>query len=36
MFQNYIKEIYLDSDTKVACISGAPSENWRTGSSPTR
>ncbi len=26
MFMNYIKEIYLDSDTKVACISGAPSE----------
>jgi predicted TIM-barrel fold metal-dependent hydrolase len=26
MFQNYLKEIYLDSDTKVACISGAPSE----------
>ncbi len=26
MFANYIKEIYLDSDTKVACISGAPSE----------
>ena len=26
MFQNYIKEMYLDSDTKVACISGAPSE----------
>ena len=26
MFQNYIKEIYVDSDTKVACISGAPSE----------
>ena len=26
MFQNYIKEIYLDSDTKVALISGAPSE----------
>jgi len=26
MFQNYVKEIYLDSDTKVACISGAPSE----------
>ena len=26
MFQNYIKEIFLDSDTKVACISGAPSE----------
>lgn len=25
-FANYIKEIYLDSDTKVACISGAPSE----------
>jgi predicted TIM-barrel fold metal-dependent hydrolase len=27
MFANYLKEIYLDSDTKVACISGAPSEN---------
>lgn len=26
MFQNYLKEIYLDSDTQVACISGAPSE----------
>ena len=26
MFQNYIKEMYLDSDTKVALISGAPSE----------
>ena len=26
MFQNYLKEMYLDSDTKVACISGAPSE----------
>ena len=26
MFTNYLKEIYLDSDTKVACISGAPSE----------
>ena len=26
MFTNYIKEIFLDSDTKVACISGAPSE----------
>ena len=26
MFQNYMKEIYFDSDTKVACISGAPSE----------
>ena len=26
MFQNYVKEIYLDSDTKVACISGSPSE----------
>lgn len=26
MFQNCLKEIYLDSDTKVACISGAPSE----------
>src|ERR1700750_1930293 len=26
MFAKYFKEIYLDSDTKVACISGAPSE----------
>src|SRR6266576_3956440 len=26
LFANYLKEIYLDSDTKVACISGAPSE----------
>ena len=26
MFSNYLKEIFLDSDTKVACISGAPSE----------
>ncbi len=26
MFTNYIKEVFLDSDTKVACISGAPSE----------
>ncbi|MFZ2651274.1 MAG: amidohydrolase family protein, partial [Burkholderiaceae bacterium] len=26
MFHNYLKEIYLDSDTKIACISGAPSE----------
>jgi predicted TIM-barrel fold metal-dependent hydrolase len=25
-FANYLKEIYLDSDTKVACISGSPSE----------
>ena len=25
-FANYIKEMFLDSDTKVACISGAPSE----------
>ena len=25
-FANYFKEVYLDSDTKVACISGAPSE----------
>jgi predicted TIM-barrel fold metal-dependent hydrolase len=25
-FANYLKEIYFDSDTKVACISGAPSE----------
>jgi len=30
-FDNYVKEIFLDSDTKVACISGAPSdvpEDW--------
>jgi predicted TIM-barrel fold metal-dependent hydrolase len=26
MFTNYLKKICLDSDTKVACISGAPSE----------
>jgi len=26
MFHNYLKEMYLDSDTKVALISGAPSE----------
>jgi hypothetical protein len=25
-FANYLKEMYLDSDTKVCCISGAPSE----------
>ena len=25
-FANYFKEVYLDSDTKVACITGAPSE----------
>ena len=25
-FANYIKEMFLDSDTKVVCISGAPSE----------
>ena len=25
-FANYLKEIYFDSDTKVACISGSPSE----------
>jgi hypothetical protein len=36
MFDNYLKEMYLDSDTKVALISGAPSEVPRTGSSPTR
>jgi len=28
-FANYLKEIYLDSDTKVACISGSPSEEPR-------
>ena len=32
MFPNYLKEIFLDSDTKVACISGAPLECTRTGS----
>src|SRR5262245_15188930 len=26
MFANYLKEMFLDSDTKVALISGAPSE----------
>jgi hypothetical protein len=25
-FANYVKEIFMDSDTKVACISGAPSD----------
>ena len=25
-FANYVKEVFLDSDTKIACISGAPSE----------
>jgi uncharacterized protein len=25
-FDNYIKEIFVDSDTKIACISGAPSD----------
>jgi hypothetical protein len=25
-FANYVKELFLDSDTKVACISGAPSD----------
>ena len=25
-FANYVKEIFLDSDTKVACLSGAPSD----------
>jgi len=28
-FANYFKEIFLDSDTKVACISGSPSEEPR-------
>ena len=28
-FANYLKEIWLDSDTKVACISGSPSEEKR-------
>jgi predicted TIM-barrel fold metal-dependent hydrolase len=30
-FASYVKEVFLDSDTKVACISGAPSdvpEDW--------
>src|SRR5258706_3529598 len=26
-FQNYLKEIYLDSDTKIALLSGAPFDN---------
>ncbi|HEY7495292.1 MAG TPA: amidohydrolase family protein [Candidatus Tectomicrobia bacterium] len=25
-FANYVKEVFLDSDTKVACLSGAPSD----------
>jgi uncharacterized protein len=28
-FANYLKEIYFDSDTKVACVSGSPSEETR-------
>ena len=28
-FANYFKEVFLDSDTKVACISGSPSEETR-------
>jgi predicted TIM-barrel fold metal-dependent hydrolase len=28
-FANYLKEIYLDSDTKIALISGSPSEDAR-------
>ncbi len=28
-FANYFKEMFLDSDTKVACISGSPSEEPR-------
>lgn len=30
-FANYVKEVFLDSDTKVACLSGSPSdvpEDW--------
>ena len=29
-FENYVKEIYVDSDTKVALLSGAPFDdpNW--------
>jgi hypothetical protein len=26
-FQNFLKEVYLDSDTRVALLSGAPSDN---------
>jgi uncharacterized protein len=28
-FANYFKEVFLDSDTQVACISGSPSEESR-------
>jgi hypothetical protein len=35
-FANYFKEIYFDSDTKVALISGSGSEIRETGSSRTR
>jgi hypothetical protein len=27
MFPNYVKEMFLDSDTKVSCISGSYSED---------
>jgi hypothetical protein len=35
-FANYFKEIYFDSDTKVALISGSARRSRATGSSPTR
>jgi uncharacterized protein len=28
-FANYFKDVFLDSDTQVACISGSPSEEPR-------
>jgi len=30
-FDNFFKEIYLDSDTKVALLTNAPSDALRTG-----
>ena len=35
-FANYFKEIFLDSDTKVACSAERRLTCRRTGSSPTR
>ncbi len=28
-FQNYVKEIFIDSDTKVAMISGTPTDDYQ-------
>ena len=34
-FQNYVKEIFFDSDTNLALLSGAPFDDPPGGSSPT-